>query len=190
MSIFLNVCRASLMILPLAISLSAILGCGYSFRATGEPTRTEIQSLAIPLIPSTASSLGFEGTFTTIIREEFLSRSKLPLVPKAEADTVLLGRISEIETEPVGYETFKTAVNGEETAYEVTARRRLTVKLDAELIDSAGGNTLWREKAMEERATFEVTDDPLRNRFNQRVALEEIARRFARRIYLKTLERF
>jgi hypothetical protein len=134
--------------------------------------------------------LGFEGDFTTVIRDEFLSRSRLPLVAKEEAGAVLIGRISEIETEPVSYETLKTTVNGEETKYEVTVRRRLTIRLDAKLIDSASGNTLWQEKGMEERAAFDETDDPLRNRFNQRGALQEIARRFATRLYLKTIERF
>ena len=32
--------------------------------------------------------------------------------------------------------------------------------------------------------------DPLENRYNQRVALEEIARRLAKRVFLKTMERF
>lgn len=187
---FATVYRVSLIALHLAFSLALTQGCGYHFRASGEPIGVEIQSLAIPLISSTASSLGFEGDFTTIIRYEFLSRSKLPLVPREKASAVLIGRISEIETEPLSYETLKTTVKGEETNYEVTDRRRLRIRLDAKLIDTASGNTIWQERAMEERATFDVTDDPLRNRFNQKGALEEIARRFATRIYLKTIERF
>ena len=168
----------------------SLVGCGYHFRASGEPIGVKIQSLAIPLISSTSSSLGFEGDFTAIIREEFVSRSKLPLLPKEEASTVLMGRISEIKTEPVGYTTLETTVQGEKTRYEVTDRRRLRIKLDAKLVERTGGKPIWQAKAMEERATFNVTADPLTNRFNQREAVREIARRFAKRIYLKTLERF
>jgi hypothetical protein len=44
---------------------------------------------------------------------------------------------------------------------------------------------------MEEMAIFEVSEeDPLVTQFNQRLALELIARALADRIFLKTMERF
>ena len=38
--------------------------------------------------------------------------------------------------------------------------------------------------------TFAVGTDPLANRYNERNAVRQIARRLAERIYLKTMERF
>jgi hypothetical protein len=43
---------------------------------------------------------------------------------------------------------------------------------------------------MEEEASFEVVADPLITRYNQQQALLKIARLLAKRIYLKTVERF
>jgi hypothetical protein len=182
--------RLPFIALFLCCVLSLTHGCGYQFRASGEPIGSEIQSLAIPLISSTASSLGFEGIVTNIIREEFVSRSKLPLVSREKASAVFIGRISEIMIEPSSYDTLFADVRGKETEYDVTDRRRLRITLDATLIDAASGNPIWREKAMKERASYEVTGDPLTNRFNVESALEEIARRFAERIYAQTVERF
>jgi hypothetical protein len=165
-------------------------GCGYHFRAVDKPVGKGIQSLAIPLIKSTSSSLGFEGDFTTIIREEFASYSKVPLVAREEASAVLVGRVSQVKTEPVSYDIFRTTIEGEETRYEVTNKRWLEIELNAKLIDRASGKPIWQDKTMTERATFVVSTDPLTNRFNQRRAAREMARRFAKRIYLKTMERF
>jgi hypothetical protein len=182
--------RLPLIALFLGCVLSLTHGCGYQFRATGEPIGIEIPTLAIPLISSTASSLGFEGIVTTIIREEFVSRSKLPLVPREKASAVFVGKICEIKIEPLSYDTLFTTVQGKETKYDVTDRRRLRIRMEATLIDAASGNPIWHEKAMEERESYEVTGDPLTNRFNVESALEKIARRFAERIYAQTVERF
>ena len=128
--------------------------------------------------------------FTTIIREEFASRSKVPLVPREEASAIFIGRVSKIKTDPVSYDIIRTTVDGEETRYEVANKRWLEIELDAKLIDRASGKPIWQEMTMTERATFAVSSDPLTNRSNKRKAVQEMARRFAKRIYLKTMERF
>ena len=166
------------------------LGCGYHFRADGRPLGIEIQSLAIPLIESTSSRIGFEADFTRIIREEFISHARVPLVPRERAQAVLTGRVYEIRAEPLTYHVQEQTVGGQLTTHEVTNRRRLKIKIDVRLTEMASGEDIWHEKAMEERAAFKVEDDPLANRFNQQQALKRIARRLAKRIYLKTMERF
>ena len=187
---FATVFRFPFLAFFLVCVLSLTHGCGYQFRATGEPIGIEIQSLAIPLISSTSSSLGFEGIVTTIIREEFVSRSKLPVVPREKASAIFVGRVTEVKIEPLSYGTVSTTVKGKEIEYDVTDRRRLRVRMEAKVIDAATGEPIWHEKAMEERKSYAVTEDPLTNRFNVENALEEIARRFAERIYAQTVERF
>ena len=49
---------------------------------------------------------------------------------------------------------------------------------------------MQHEKEMEEDASYIVGTDPLANQYNQKQALQKIARRLAKRIYLKTMERF
>jgi hypothetical protein len=174
----------------ICLCLMGFMGCGYSFRSTSEPIGIEIQSIAIPLMESTSTSLGFEGDFTRIIRQEFASHAKIPLVSRDKAEVVLIGKIYQIETEPISYTLSHTAVQEELTTYEVTNRRRLKVRLHAKLINNENGEIIWEDRAMSENAAFNVVTDPLNNRYNQRRALQIIAKRLAERIYMKTLERF
>jgi hypothetical protein len=61
--------------------------------------------------------------------------------------------------------------------------------LDISLIERATGKTIWYD-AMEEEALFNVETDPLVTQYNQQQALIKISRLLAKRIYLKTMERF
>jgi hypothetical protein len=165
-------------------------GCGYHFRATGEPMGVSIQSLAIPLITSTSSERGFEADFTRVVREEFISHGKILLVPEEKAEVVLIGRVYEIRTEPLSYNYQEQNVKGHTTIYEETSKRRLRVRLDVSLVDRASGKVIWQDKGMEAKAGYEVGTDPLANRYYQQQALERIAGRLAKMIYMKTMERF
>jgi len=170
--------------------LILMVGCGYHFRATGEPVGIQLESLAIPMITSTSSEIGFEADFTKVIREEFISHGKIPLVSEAGAHAVLIGRIYDIKTEALSYDNQQHMVGGYSTTHEVTKSRRLKIRLDMQLIDRRNNKVIWRDEAMEERASFAVDADPLTTRYHQREALEKIARRLAKKVYQKTVERF
>ena len=172
------------------LCLTLLSGCGYHFVAEGEPVGINIRSLAIPLMESSSSDLGFESEFTKTIRDEFISHADVPLVSRDKAEMVLIGKIYEIRTRPLTYDITEDTVRGETTYYEVTDSRRLFIRLEVKLLERASGKIIWEEKGMEEKARYEVTDDPLTNRYNQQKALDEIAGRLADRIYLKTMERF
>nr|NIR16377.1 hypothetical protein [Desulfobacterales bacterium] len=107
-----------------------------------------------------------------------------------QAQAVLSGRVYEIRTVPLSYRVEQQTVGGVVTTFQETTSRRLILKLDIRLTDTDTGKVIWHEKAMEEMAIFEVSPDPLVTQFNQRVALEFIARELADRIFLKTMERF
>jgi hypothetical protein len=172
------------------LCLGGIPGCGYHLKSTGDPSVAQYQSLAIPLMESSSSSLGFEGEFTKVIREELVGHTKVPLVAKDEAEAVLTGKVYEIKSDPLSYDIIRSNVQDKIITYEVTSRRRMKIKLDARLVDRKTGQVIWADQAMEEKATFEVSDDPMSNRYNQRKAIREMARRLAKKIYLKTFERF
>jgi len=64
------------------------------------------------------------------------------------------------------------------------------VRLEIQLVDRRQGKIIWREPAMEEQVSYFVSADPLESRYSERQALERIADRLAKRIYLRTMERF
>lgn len=165
------------------LALLWLSGCGYQFQATNQPKGIRIPSLAIPLMASPSSSLGFEGDFTMMIRKEFVSQAQIPLVPKEEAAFVLIGNVRDIRTEPLSYKVT-------DGTFEVTSSRWLKIRLAAKLLDRTTGAVVWDDEAMEEKASFTVDADPLVTRYNQRRAARRIAQLLAERMYLRTMERF
>jgi hypothetical protein len=57
-------------------------------------------------------------------------------------------------------------------------------------VERGTGKVIWREESMVTQASFDMGTDPLVNQYNERLALERIARRLAQRIYMRTMERF
>ena len=90
----------------------------------------------------------------------------------------------------VFYDLQQQIVGQDLTTHEVTSNRRMIIRLDMRLIDKSSGNIIWHDRDMEEKAIYAVENDPLVNRFNQQQALQRIARQMAKRIFLKTMERF
>jgi hypothetical protein len=167
-----------------------VAGCGYQFRASGEPMGIQVENLAIPLFTSTSSEIGFEADFTRVIRDEFISHARVPLVPEERAEMVIEGRVYSIGTAPLTYNSRNFTVNGLSANNDVTSSRNLRIILDVRLVDKKQGKVLWHDGSMTESASYAVDADPLVTRYNQNIALETIASRMAKRIYLKTMERF
>ena len=165
-------------------------GCGYQFRPTGEPVGIEIESLAIPMFRSTSVEKGFEAEFTRVLREEFASHGKVPLVSEEKARFLLTGRVYDIWTDPVSYSYQEQTIRGHSGIYEETNRRRLRLRVEVSLVERDTGRVVWQEKAMETRMSYAVSADPLETRYEEQLALERIARRLAKRIYMMTMERF
>jgi outer membrane lipopolysaccharide assembly protein LptE/RlpB len=177
-------------ILILAACAAGTGGCGYHFAATGEPVGIRFSSLAVPVMKSTSSMLGFEADFSRVIREEFMSHADVPIVSEDQADVILTGRVYGIETDPYTYSSSQFTVQGRSTSYEVTSARWIQIKVDFKLVERSTGKVIWQDKGMKERAFYYVTDDPLANRYYQRNAVEEMAGRLAKWAYLRTMQRF
>ena len=175
--------RDAVLIPILLFCLILAAGCGYTLQATGKPMQLTITSMAIPLMESPSSDIGFEGDFTKMIRREFVSHSQIPLVSKEKAAAVLIGKVTNIKTEPLSYRVT-------DETFDVTSSRWLKIRLEAKLVDTHTGKVIWNDPNMEEKASFAVDSDPLKTRYNQRRATKKIAQLLAERIYLKTMERF
>ncbi len=169
----------------LILILICLLGCGYQIESTKRPLNLQITSIAIPMIKSPSSRLGFEAELTKMIRQEFIDHSNLKIVPEDEADAVLVAEVVDIKREPVGYTV-------REGSYEVTNERWIKVKMVARLIDRRTGKVIWKA-TLRERAAYSVSaqlPDPLATRYRERHAIEVIGKNLAQRIYLRTMERF
>jgi hypothetical protein len=172
------------------ISMVQFAGCGYTIRADGRPVGIQIRSLAVPLITSTSSNIAFESDFTRAIRQEFISHGNVPILPKEEAQMVLIGHVKNIETESLTFDLDQRRIAGNSVTYSQTNSRRLKVELEMKLVDRNTGKIIWEDSDLMDEARFDVSTDPLSTRYSQRQALSKIAGRLAKRIYLKSMERF
>ena len=177
------------LLMPVLIVL-LLASCGYRLRQSGNPVGLEIRSIAVPLIKSPASTLGFEGEFTKILREEFISHSSLEVLPGDRADAVLVASVRRIATRAVGYAITQNTIQGGTANYEVTNRRRIRLNVDARLVSRKSGEIIWQEKGVREETDFVVSDDPLETRYNRQLAIRTMARDAAKRFFAKTMERF
>ncbi len=170
-----------------------LAGCGYRMPTMGEPVGIEIRSMAIPMVKSPSSYLGFEPVFTAAIRREFISHAKIPLVSEKNAAMVLIVNVRKIWTQPLTYRVTKTNVSGNNTYYEVTNSRWIRAKVKARLVDRTTGKVIWKDNSINERTTYSLTSnppDPIADRYNKKEAVRRIAEQIAKRLYLRTMERF
>ena len=174
----------------LCAMLLFLCSCGYHFRSSAEPVGVSLDSLAIPLMTSTSSVVGFESDFTRIVRDEFISHAKVPITSQEDARYVLSGRIHDIRSDPMSYSYQQQTVQGIQSTFTETNRKRLTLILSVSMVEKATGKVVWSDQTMMTRASYDVGADPLVNQYNQRLALERIAKRLAQQIYMRTLERF
>jgi hypothetical protein len=167
-----------------------VFGCGYHFSSIGPPLNIRLESLAIPPFSGSSSYAGIEDDFTAVVRQEFLTRSRVRLVEEKSAQAVLRGRLYSVTTEPRTYTVTQQRIHGLLATDTVTRSRTLKVRLEISLKDKATGEIIWQDANLTDRASFRVSSDPLKTQHNQRRALIAIAKDLAERIYSRTMERF
>ena len=176
--------------LVLLVCCLLITGCGYQFRIAGAPIGVTLDTIAIPIFPTTSSYVGYEADFARILREEFITHSRVRIVSEEKAQTVLSGSIYSIITEPYTYRVKKQTIHGLTATDEITRSREMRVRVEAKLTDRETGTVIWHDGSFIGETTFSVSSDPLSTRYNQRKAFIAIAQDIATRIYAKTMERF
>lgn len=125
-----------------------------------------------------------------MLREHFITHSRIKIVSKESARFVLSGAIYSISTEPLTSSTQREVIHGFTSTHAVTRSREMRVRVEARLRDTKKGTTIWETSTLTDTAGFSVSTDPLRTRYNRRQAFVAIAEELARRIYSKTMERF
>jgi hypothetical protein len=180
-------------LLCLILFVSLASGCGYSISSPGGPAGAAvsgISGLAISLVESPSSNLGFEAEFTRILRKEFISYSGLPVMSEQDAPYLLECRVQKISTRPRRYRSTRTVFQGEEYVYWRTSRRRMSVDIEVRMIEKATGKIIWHDDSIVETADWNLGGDPLADRDAQRAALRTLAERLAAKLYSRTVDRF
>jgi hypothetical protein len=170
--------RLALAILPLVIFCLAAVGCGYHFAGTGGQAPGDIKSIAIDVLQNNTTEIGLENVFTNAIINQFVQWKRLPIKPRKEAEGVLGGAITGINTQEVSH------VDSQKT---LTTRLIITLKITLKSVET--DEILW-QRNYRYYDDYVETGNALDTAVLRRQASNEIAEYLAQKIYLDMFEEF
>ena len=124
------------------VILALISGCGYTNKSL---ISRNINSIYIPIFENDTFRRGLEFDLTSALKDEIMSNTKLRILQKDSADTILTGRIMKV-TEGM------LSSNVEDNIVE----SRVTISVHIKLVDRITGRTLIEENNLKQAAEFVV----------------------------------
>lgn len=161
------------------------VGCGYSLAGRGSYLPAHIRTIGIPAFVNRTPVFNVEQVLTERVRQEFNSRGKYKVVPTAtNADAVLTGEISRIETVPTAF-----------TPEQQVSRYAFRLIAKLELRDVKTNQVVWQDPARMFSEEYDLTSsqgtvDPNALLGSDATALDRIADDFARTTVSAILEAF
>ncbi len=131
----------------LVIAAVVSAGCGYSLAGRGSFLPDHIRTVGIPQLENRSTFLQVEQVLTEKIRAEFIGRGRYRVVAEATAsDAVLIGEISGISVEPVGF-----------TDQQLASRYLFVLTMSVRLTDARTHDVIWANDAMTFREEYDLT---------------------------------
>lgn len=165
-------------------------GCGYHFTGEGAGPKPGLRLIAIPVFENETSEPDLGSLFAGALRQEFLQKGPMQVVPSENADAVFWGRITDIYTTSVAHREFDTRFDT-----RVTLETRLYVTLDIRCQDVKTGTVLWQDPRFTYYRVYRQSSDPenpdpIVGYESRRSALAFLAREMAVRIHDRFLSNF
>lgn len=159
------------------IALS-LLGCGYHFAGTGGEAPGDIKSIAVDVLQNNTAEIGLGNVFTNAIVNQFVRWKKLPIKPRKEADGILGGSITGIQTQEVSH-----------VDSDKTLTTRVTINLQLTLKRVETDEILWK-KNYSYYEEYVQTGNALDTALLRRRATNQIAEYLAEKIHIDMFEDF
>ena len=128
-----------------SVALISLTGCFYSFAGGGFPPH--IRSIAIVTFDNQTASPEIPKELFDQMHAELEKKLGVRDAPQERADALVHGVIQSYDADvPVSF-----SANPQQA---VTARRRLQISIEVEIIDQSNGHVLFADKAMHEEADY------------------------------------
>jgi hypothetical protein len=132
-------------ILIASLALSSLSGCLYGFAGGGLPPN--LHTMAIVTFDNQTSSPDIPKELYDQMRKELQRRLGVRDAPQDRADVLVHGVIASYDADvPVAF-----SANPQQA---VSARRRLQLTIEVEIVDQSNGHVLWQNKALREEADY------------------------------------
>ena len=131
--------------LALGLCLGALTGCPYGFAGGGLPSH--VRTVAVLPFDNETTSPELQRELFELMWRELQGRLGLREAGEARADAVIRGTIRRYETDvPIGYSA--------DPAQATSARRKLQISVDVEIVDQTTGRMLWERKGLTADADY------------------------------------
>ena len=161
--------------------LISAFGCGYHVAGRGATLPKEIRTIAVVAFENKTTRHRIEQRLTEAVVREFLARTKYRIVPvESEADAVLRGEVTSVESSAVLFDT----ATGRATTMLVT------VRMNVRLAERPSGNVLYENSSFLFREEYEISTDVASFFEEQDPAFDRLARDFAATLVAAILENF
>lgn len=119
-----------------------LAGCGYSSKSL---LRTNVRSIYLPIFENDTFRRGYEFELTKAVRDQILMRTRLDIVDKDEADSILFGKITTVDENVLIGDTRDNIVES-----------RVSVGIDIRWVDKRTGRAIVDRKNITAPAEFIV----------------------------------
>lgn len=124
-----------------AVALAAAAGCGVHYGFSQGAFPPNIKTMAVLPFDNQTASPDIQRELFDAMRSQLQKRLGVREAPEARADAIVRGTIT-------GYESDVPVSFSANPAQAVSARRRLQITLDVEIVDQITGKTLWSRKGL------------------------------------------
>jgi len=123
------------------IALSALLGCGVRYGFAGGGLPSNIRTMAVLPFDNQTTSPDVQRELLDLMRRELQKRLGVRDASESRADAIVRGVIT-------AYDVDVPVAVSANPATAVTARRRLQVTIDVEIVEQANGRVLFQRKGL------------------------------------------
>jgi hypothetical protein len=140
----------SALALGIAVAAAACGGVRYGFAGGGLPSN--VRTMAIVPFENSTTSPELQRELFEVMRRELQRRLGVRDASEARADAIVRGVIAAYDVDvPVAFSA--------NPSQAVTARRKLQITIDVEIVDQANGRVLFQRKAMRAEGEYAERDE-------------------------------
>jgi hypothetical protein len=177
------------LILLISSVLVCLASCGYHFAGEGLGPKPGLQCIAIPVFINKTTEPNAGAIFTDALRQQFMQRGNMKVVPEEDAEAVFRGIITSVIITPVAHNAVGLVEN------RITVENRLIVSVDIRCEEKQSHKTLWRDPSLRYHKIYQVNNNaqqpqPITGFDNREAALRDLAQEIATRIHDRFLSNF
>ena len=136
----------------LSVLVLALSGCITKYGLAGGGLPAHVKTMAIQPFDNETPTPEIQRELLDVMRRDLQSRLGVRDAPESRSDAVVKGVIRTYDAEvPVAYSA--------DPAQAVTARRRLRITLDVQIVDLTTNRTIWEKQGLSEEGEYAERDE-------------------------------